>query len=134
MTKILIAEDSNVVQRILKTVLSKDKSIEIVGQAMNGEEAVTMSQELKPDMIIMDYRMPKKNGKEAIKDIMSQDPRPILVFTSAEPADAVQKEVLDLGAVGFMPKPKSMNYDEISARLMMNIKTLSRMKPTKRIY
>lgn len=134
MTKILIAEDSNVIQRVLKTILSKDKSFEVVGMAANGEEVITMNDSLSPDIIIMDYRMPKMNGAEAIKKIMSTNPTPIMVFTSAEPADEVQKEVMALGAVGFMPKPRSVNYDEIAPRMVMNIKTLSRMKPAKRTY
>lgn len=134
MTKILVAEDSNVIQRMIKTILSKDKSLEIVGSAMNGNEAVQMNEDLDPDFIIMDYRMPQKNGAEAIKSIMSTKPKPILVLTSVEPEDKVQKEVMDLGAVGFMPKPKNMNYEDIASRLIMNIKTMSRIKPSKRSY
>ena len=134
MPKILIAEDSNVIQRMLKTVLDKENGFDIVGQAMNGEEAIAMNDSLSPDIVIMDYRMPKVSGVDAIKKIMSSKPVPILVFTSAEPEDKIQKEVMDLGAVGFMAKPKSMNYNEITPRLVMNIKTLSRMKPAKRTY
>ena len=134
MTKIVIAEDSNVIQRVLKTVLSKEKGFEIVGMASNGEEVVSMNDSLSPDIIIMDYRMPKMNGVDAIKKIMSTNPTPIMVFTSAEPAEDVQKEVMGLGAVGFMPKPRSVNYNEIAPRMIMNIKTLSRMKPAKRSY
>ena len=134
MIKILIAEDSNVIQRVLKTLLSKEKNFEIVGMASNGEEVVALNDSLSPNLIIMDYRMPKMNGSDAIKQIMSTKPTPIMVFTSAEPADTIQKEVMDLGAVGFMPKPRSVNYSEIGPRMVMNIKTLSRMKPAKRSY
>lgn len=134
MTKILVAEDSNVIQRMLKTILSKDKSIDIVGTALNGNEAVHMNDTLDPDLIIMDYRMPQKNGAEAIKSIMSSKPKPILVLSSVEPEEKVKQEVMALGAVGFMSKPKNLNFDDIATRLVMNIKTLSRIKTAKRTY
>lgn len=128
MVNVLIAEDSKVVHRILKTLFAKDKSIKIVGEAFNGEEAIAMTQALHPDIVVMDYRMPKLSGSEAIKTIMHNTPTPILVFSSAEPVEKIQEEVLALGAVGFMAKPKTMDYDEITARMFMNIKTLSKIK------
>lgn len=128
MTRIVLAEDSNVIQRMLKTILAKDKSLEIVGQAKDGNEAVQMTKDNSPDIVIMDYRMPNLSGAEAIKQIMHDKPTPILVLTSAEPVEKVQQEVIDLGAVGFMSKPKSMDYSDLATRLIMNIKTLSRMK------
>ncbi|HEY9838992.1 MAG TPA: response regulator [Candidatus Obscuribacterales bacterium] len=134
MIKILIAEDSNVIQKILKDVLAKQKDFEIVGQALNGEDAVKMALKLNPDVIIMDYRMPKMNGPQAIKAIMSMNPKPIMVFTSAEPADQIKQEVLGLGALAFMAKPNTLNYEELGLKLTTNIQTISRMKPAKRSY
>jgi chemotaxis response regulator CheB len=134
MIKLVVAEDSNVIQRLLAKVLTKEKGIEIVGQAADGEEAVKLALKLNPDLIIMDYRMPKMNGPAAIKAIMSMNPKPILVFTSAEPVDKIKQEVMELGASGFMAKPNSLNYDELEIRLLSTIKTLSKLKPKKRTY
>ncbi|PKL77569.1 MAG: hypothetical protein CVV27_05085 [Candidatus Melainabacteria bacterium HGW-Melainabacteria-1] len=134
MTKVLIAEDSSVIQKMIAGVLEKDKSIQVVGQASDGQTAVTQTQELRPDIVLMDYRMPKQNAPEAIKQIMSQFPTPILVITSAEPFEEKRKEVMGLGAVGFMEKPKSMDYNSISVKLLTQVKTLSRLKPARRTY
>ena len=134
MTTVLIAEDSQVIQRLLREVLAKDKSINIVGATLDGEATVREVKQLKPDMVIMDYRMPKMNAPEMIKEIMSDTPVPILIFTGADPIEPKKKECLALGAVGFMEKPKGMDYSAIANQLFSNIKTLSRLKPSKRTY
>ena len=134
MTKVLIAEDSSVIQKLLTAVIEKDKAVTIVGTANNGEEAVTKTLDLRPDIVLMDYRMPKQNAPEAIKQIMSQVPTPILIITSAEPFEEKRKEVMGLGALGFMEKPKNMDYNGLALKLMTQIKTLSRIKPARRTY
>jgi two-component system chemotaxis response regulator CheB len=133
-TNVLIADDSTIIQKLISGVLQKDSSINIVGLAGNGQEVVEKTRELKPDIILMDYRMPKQNAPEAIKQIMSTQPTPILVITSAEPVDEKKSEVLKLGAVGFMEKPKNMDFNPLSVTLLTNIKTLSRLKPSKKTY
>ena len=134
MTKVLVVEDSSVIQKMITTVLEKDKSIQVVGQASDGQDAVKKTLDLRPDIVLMDYRLPKQNAPDCIRQIMSQSPTPILVITSAEPAEEKRKEVMDLGAVGFMEKPKSMDYNSISVKLLTQVKTLSRIKPAKRTY
>ncbi len=134
MTKVLIAEDSSVIQKMLTAVLEKDKTIQIVGTASDGASAVSKTSELRPDIVLMDYRMPKQNAPECIKQIMSQNPTAILVLTSAEPFEEKRKEVLGLGALGFMEKPKSMDYAGLSVKLLTQLKTLSRIKPARRSY
>lgn len=134
MTKVLVVEDSSVIQKMITTVLEKDKTIQIVGAANDGQDAVKKTQDLRPDIVLMDYRLPKQNAPDCIKQIMSQFPTPILVITSAEPADEKRREVMDLGAVGFMEKPKSMDYNSISVKLLTQVKTLSRIKPARRSY
>ncbi len=134
MTKVLIAEDSTIIQKLLAGLLSKDASIEVVGMANDGQDAVKKTHDLKPDIILMDYRMPKQNAPEAIKQIMSTQPTPILVITSAEPPEEKKNEVMKLGAVGFMEKPKNMDYTALAIKLVTNVKTLSRLKPAKRTY
>ncbi|MEZ0370939.1 MAG: response regulator [Candidatus Sericytochromatia bacterium] len=134
MTTVLVVEDSSVIQKMLTTVLEKDKTIQVVGAVSDGQAAVEKTQELRPDIVLMDYRLPKQNAPEAIKQIMSQFPTPILVITSIEPAEEKRKEVMALGAVGFLEKPKSMDYNSIAVKLLTQIKTLSRIKPARRSY
>lgn len=134
MTKVLIVEDSSVIQKMLTAVLEKDQSVEIVGSVGDGQEAVRQTEILRPDIVLMDYRLPKQNAPECIRQIMSTYPTPILVITSAEPAEEKRREVMALGAVGFLEKPKTMDYNTISVKLLTQIKTLSRIKPAKRSY
>lgn len=134
MVRVLIAEDSSVIQKMLTTVLEKDASIEIVANARDGEDAVVKTQSLRPDIILMDYLMPKQNAPECIKQIMSQNPTPIVIITSVEPFEDKRQEVLELGAVGFIAKPLALDYNSITVKLLTQIKTLSRLKPARRNY
>ncbi|HEY9843375.1 MAG TPA: response regulator, partial [Candidatus Obscuribacterales bacterium] len=123
MTRVLIAEDSSVIQKMLQGILEKDKTIEIVGTTYDGESTIQQVAREKPDIIIMDYRMPKMNAPDMIKRIMSENPVPIMVLTGADPTEPKKKEVMDLGAVGFMEKPKNMDYNGIAIKLITNLKT-----------
>lgn len=134
MTRVLIAEDSSVIQKLIQGLLAKDPSVQVVATAGDGQAAVEAVRQHKPDFMILDYRMPKLNGPEVIKAVMSENPVPIMVLTSAEPFEEKKKECLGLGAVGFMEKPKGMDYNGIANQLITYVKTLSRLKPAKRTY
>lgn len=134
MIKVIIAEDSSVIQKILQSLLAKDPMIQVVATAADGDAAIAAVKEHQPNLLILDYRMPKKTGPEVIKALMSETPLPIMMLTSAEPVEAKKQECLSLGAVGFMEKPKSMDYNGIANTLLTYVKTLSRLKPAKRSY
>ena len=131
MPRVLIAEDSGVVQRLIKLALQSDKTIEIVGTVTDGEQAYEETLKLKPDVVLMDYRMPKMNGADSIKKIMSEIPTSIIVVSSAP---EIKNEVLKLGAAAFIDKPKELDYTVIAAKLINEIKIHSRIKPQKRTY
>ena len=80
----------------------------VLGQANNGEEAVSLFKSLseKPDIILMDHRMPIKNGIDATKEILSLDSNAKILFASAD--DSVKGEALSIGAIGFTTKPFSI--------------------------
>lgn len=82
---------------------------QIVDTAFNGEEAVLKyeSMERKPDLVIMDHRMPIKNGVEATREILSMDPRAKILFISADVSQ--ESRVQEIGAVGFLEKPFPMD-------------------------
>ena len=134
MTKILIAEDSTLIQKLLKNILTKEASFEIVGTAYDGESVCIMAEKLIPDIILMDIRMPKMSGLEAIKKIMSENPTPIIVLTSFEPAEEIKAQALKYGAVSFILKPKALDYSFVSTKLINDIKTFSRVKLTKKAF
>lgn len=134
MTKILIAEDSTLIQKLLKNILIKEDVFEIVGTAYDGESVCLMAKELNPDIILMDVRMPKMSGLDAIKKIMSENPIPIIVITSFEPAEEIKSQALKYGAVSFIIKPKALDYSSISTKLINDIKTFSRLKLPKKVF
>ena len=82
MIRVLIAEDSPVVQRVLKSLLSEEKEIEIVGVVSTGAEAVEMCRRLRPDLVTMDIFMPEMNGLEATRRIMKESPTRIVIISS----------------------------------------------------
>lgn len=101
---VYIVEDDPMVVDMYIELLRRNK-MEVVGWAFDGEEAVRKYPQLsrRPDVIIMDYRLPIKNGIEATKEIMNLDPSARVLFVSA---DVTSKEpAMQNGARGFIRKP-----------------------------
>jgi two-component system chemotaxis response regulator CheB len=109
--RVLIVDDSTFYRRRLTSVLEKDPSIQVVGYAANGLEAIQKNIELKPDVITMDVEMPIMDGIAAVAKIMQTAPTAILMFSSLTQAGAqVTLDALEAGAVDFIPK----QFDDIS--------------------
>lgn len=104
MIKILIADDHAVVRAGLATLLGTEKDIKVVAQAKNGDEAVAMALKTRPDVVIMDLRMPGKDGAEATLELHNDLPSAkVLVLTSFGEADGVA-HALESGAAGAITK------------------------------
>jgi two-component system, chemotaxis family, protein-glutamate methylesterase/glutaminase len=106
--RVLIVDDSAFMRKVLETIISSDETLQVVGQAKDGREAVTLAESLKPDVITMDINMPHVDGLQATAQIMTTNPRPIVIVSSEsrEGADSTLK-ALELGAIDFVPKPSS---------------------------
>ncbi len=105
--RVLIADDHAVVREGLKALIETEPGLEVVGEAADGEEAVFKVRLLKPDVILMDLVMPRKDGIEAIKEIKQDDPEArILVLTSfAEDKRIIS--AIKAGALGYLLKDAS---------------------------
>lgn len=104
MAKILIVDDAKFMRTTLQTILTKNNH-EIVGEAENGEIAVSLYKKNKPDLVIMDITMPVMNGIEAIKKIKEFDVNALIVVCSAMGHQKVVVEAIELGAKDFIVKP-----------------------------
>lgn len=101
--KILLADDEAILRLDLREMLT-DAGHEIVGEAPNGEEAVRLARELKPDFIIMDVKMPVMDGLTAAKIIANEGVAPILLLTAYSQRDIVEK-ASEAGVIAYLVKP-----------------------------
>jgi len=108
MTSVLIVDDELFIVELYRDILQL-RGYKVVGTAFDGEEALRKYGNIleKPDVIIMDHRMPIMNGVEATKKIMSMNPKQKVIFVSADVL--VEKEARDAGAIEFLPKPFRMD-------------------------
>lgn len=95
----------------------------VIGKAKNGKEAIEIyvSSSLKPDVILMDHRMPIKNGIETASEILKLNSQAKIIFTSAD--NSVKKQALSIGAISFLEKPFSIEQlnNEIEKVLALNL-------------
>lgn len=103
--RVLVVDDSPFMRRAVQRMLEPMASIEVVGTAADGREAVEQAVRLRPDVVILDIVMPEMDGLAAIHGIMEQVPTPILVLSSqARPGADTTLRALELGAVDFVSK------------------------------
>jgi two-component system, chemotaxis family, protein-glutamate methylesterase/glutaminase len=127
MVKVLIVDDSVFMRTVIRDMLSKDSSLEIVGTASNGLDALEKIKLLQPDIITLDIEMPKMNGLEVLKELQLIKKRPkVLMLSSLTSKDAeMTHEAIRLGADDFMLKPTDLPHvREISEELVVKIKHL----------
>ena len=101
--KVIIADDSDFVRDGMKIILEVDESFEVLGCASNGREAVRLAEEKHPDVILMDIQMPELDGIEATKLIVEKDLGKVLILTTFDDEQLVQK-ALQNGAKGYLIK------------------------------
>jgi DNA-binding NarL/FixJ family response regulator len=107
--RLLIADDHALVRSGLRSMLEREPGIEIVGEARNGREAVELCRSLRPDLVLMDVRMPEMDGLEATRAIKREHPETgVLMVTMHENRDYML-EATKAGAAGYVLKDASRN-------------------------
>ena len=107
--RVLLADDHAIVRMGLSSLLARQKDIELVGQATNGIEAIRETVRLKPDVVVMDLLMPKKNGADATAEIHQTLPAvKIIILTTFSTSDGIAK-AMDNGATGALLKGSAEN-------------------------
>ena len=100
---ILISDDETLARNRLRELLASIPGTHIVGEASNGREAITLSEELRPDILLLDIRMPEMDGLEAAEHLQKLERPPAIIFATAYDAHAVQ--AFELNAVDYLLKP-----------------------------
>ncbi len=102
--RILLADDHSVVRRGLRTLLETQPGWEICGEASNGREAIELTSELRPDVIVMDISMPELNGLEATRQITKKDPKIEVLILTLYDSEQMIRDARDAGAHGYILK------------------------------
>jgi len=123
--RVLVVDDSVTVRMIVRDILASDPAIEVVGQALDGIEAVEKVRLLKPDVITLDVDMPRMNGIDALRQIMSIAPETRVVMLSSLTLDGAQTtfDALEAGAFDFIPK--SAHFE---TEILAKVKAAARLR------
>ncbi|NDJ54729.1 MAG: response regulator transcription factor [Chloroflexi bacterium] len=101
---VLLVEDHHLVREGLRALIDEDSSLEVVGQATDGHEALSLAASLEPDLVIMDLRMPNLNGLEAATRMMESDAPPQIIMLSQYRRTEYVVEALRAGVKGYLLK------------------------------
>ena len=105
--RVLIAEDEALIRLDLAEML-REEGYEVVGEASDGQQACELAEQLKPDLIIMDVKMPRRDGIDAAEEIASKRIAPIVVLTAFSQRDLVER-ASQAGAMAYLVKPFTVN-------------------------
>jgi len=126
--RVLVVDDSKLFRRIIKQILEYDATLEVVGEAADGKEALQLNQELKPDLITLDVNMPGMGGTSVLKRFMLTHPCPVVIVSNL--SNRSQDTIIDflrLGAVDFLVKPRhGQDPDEIRKKYVKTLHDAAR--------
>jgi two-component system chemotaxis response regulator CheB len=126
LVRVLVVDDSSFMRKSLTHILESDPSIEVVGTAADGEDAIGKVKQLHPDVVLLDIEMPGMDGLAALAHIMAECPAPVLMLSALNKRDAaIAIKSLDHGAVDFISKPSgviSYDIDKLSDEIVTKVK------------
>ena len=106
-TRVLVVEDHQVVAEGLAALINDQKDMKVVGQAGSVADSITLAAELKPDIVLMDFRLTDGTGADAATAIRQMRPETKLIFLTREDGDAARFAALEAGASGFIHKSRA---------------------------
>lgn len=130
--RILVVDDSAFMRKALSMMLESDPAIKVIGTARDGEEGIQKVRHLKPDLVTMDIEMPRMDGLTALREIMANNPVPVMMISSLTTDGArATLDALEMGAVDFIPKQLSyvsLDIVKIREELIAKIKNIVKRK------
>ena len=104
LTKVLLVDDHEVVRKGVRALLEGHPGYEVVGEAVDGREAIEKAAQLRPDVVILDVGMPDMNGLEATRQIIKENPQTRVLILTIHDAQYLASEALRAGARGYVLK------------------------------
>jgi two-component system, chemotaxis family, protein-glutamate methylesterase/glutaminase len=131
--RVIVVDDSALMRRVITGLIQQDPAIRVVATARNGREAIELVQEMRPDIVTMDVRMPVMDGLATTEHLMAYCPTPILVLTASLASHEVDItfKMLGAGALEVIEKPSGSDaqaLDRTGSALIRRIKVLARVK------
>src|SRR3989440_2223263 len=130
--RVLVVEDSMFMRKVLEEIFNADEQLQVVGNAKDGREAVAMAESLKPDVITMDINMPHVDGLQATAEIMTTNPKPIVIVSSESREGAASTlRALELGAIEFVAKPSSavdLDMQSVKEELLRKVRMAAKVR------
>src|SRR6202140_3387114 len=130
--RVLVVDDSTFMRKVLEGIFNADAQLEVVGNAKDGREAVAMAESLKPDVITMDINMPHVDGLQATAQIMTANPRPIVIVSSESREGAASTlKALGRGAIEFLAKPSSaidLDMQSVKEDLLRKVRMAAKVR------
>src|SRR5687767_13017768 len=128
--RVLIVDDSAFMRRVLTDAIAAESDMEVVGQAINGLDALVKVETLQPDVVTLDVEMPEMDGLTALRHIMRRYPRPVVMLSSMTQAGTTTTiRALTIGAVDFVAKPSgaiSLDFANVRDELVQKIRLAAR--------
>jgi two-component system, chemotaxis family, protein-glutamate methylesterase/glutaminase len=130
--RVLVVDDSTFMRKVLESIYNSDEQMQVVGSAKDGREAVSMTESLKPDVISMDINMPHVDGLQATAEIMTTNPKPIVIVSSESREGAASTlRALELGAIEFVGKPSGgidLDMQNVKEELLRKVRMAAKVR------
>jgi two-component system, chemotaxis family, protein-glutamate methylesterase/glutaminase len=123
--RVLVVDDSAYVRKVVRQMLSRSPFVEVVGAARDGDEALELVEQLRPDVVTLDLNMPHADGLDFLRKQMARRPIPVVVLSIASEGGELAMRALDAGAVDLVQKPTALATEkvlEIAADLIAKVK------------
>src|SRR5437660_5612698 len=130
--RVLVVDDSTFMRKVLENIYGSDEQMQVVGSAKDGREAVSMAESLKPDVISMEINMPHVDRLQATAEIMTTNPKPIVIVSSESKEGAASTlRALELGAIEFVAKPSSgidLDMQSVKEELLRKVRMAAKVR------